>query len=120
LVPTRVVRPLALACSPTAPHLLVNADQGDQSLDLVIRFAAMQVGYWLGWASIVVVPRRPCARRGSRGNRSLRGPLYAVSAAGNPVAMNASVGATGSRLAAVDFARTFERRCDRVRRIARL
>ena len=55
--PTRAARSSRLGVL-RRPHVSlsqVSAEQGDQSLELGIRFAAMQVGYWLGWASIVVV-----------------------------------------------------------------
>jgi two-component sensor histidine kinase len=44
-----VSRPLARAVASTHP------DDVEDELDLGYRFAALQVGYWIGWASIVVV-----------------------------------------------------------------
>src|SRR5207253_4988067 len=62
------------------------ADTGDASLELSFRFAAVQVGYWLGWASIVVVLAGLALDVGARHRWLLVGLTLAASA-GNTVAM---------------------------------
>jgi two-component sensor histidine kinase len=62
------------------------ADASDVSLELGFRFAAVQVGYWLGWASIVVVLAELALDVGARYRWLLIGATLAA-AAGNTVAM---------------------------------
>jgi two-component sensor histidine kinase len=59
---------------------------GDAGLDLGFRFAAVQFGYWLGWASIVVVLAGLALDVGARHRWLLVGVTLAA-AAGNTVAM---------------------------------
>ena len=61
-------------------------EREDVSLELGFRFAALQVGYWLGWASIVVV-LVGLALDGSVPHRSLLIGATLAAAAGNTVAM---------------------------------
>jgi two-component sensor histidine kinase len=86
--PTRVARPSRLSVLRRLRVDLprASADQGDPGLELGIRFAAMQVGYWLGWASIVVVLAGLALDAGAR-HRSLLVALTLCAAAGNTVAM---------------------------------
>jgi two-component sensor histidine kinase len=58
----------------------------DAGLDLGFRFAAVQVGYWLGWASIVVVLAGLALDVGAQ-HRWLLVGLTLAAAAGNTVAM---------------------------------
>jgi two-component sensor histidine kinase len=60
--------------------------EGDPGLDLGFRFAAVQVGYWLGWASIVVVLTGLALDAGARYRWLLVGATLAA-AAGNTLAM---------------------------------
>lgn len=60
--------------------------EGDRSLELSFRFAAVQVGYWLGWASIVVVLAGLAFDVHARDRWLLVGSTMAA-AAGNTVAM---------------------------------
>jgi two-component sensor histidine kinase len=62
------------------------AGEGDAGLELGFRFAAVQVGYWLGWASIVVVLAGLALDVGAR-HRWLLVGLTLAAAAGNTVAM---------------------------------
>jgi two-component sensor histidine kinase len=62
------------------------AEASDASLELGFRFAAVQVGYWLGWASIVVVLAELALDIGARHRWLLVGATLAA-AAGNTVAM---------------------------------
>ena len=62
------------------------AGQTDAGLELGFRFAAVQVGYWLGWASIVVVLAGLALDVGAR-HRSLLVVLTLAAAAGNTAAM---------------------------------
>jgi two-component sensor histidine kinase len=64
----------------------VSADESDASLELGFRFAAVQVGYWLGWASIVVVLAGLALDVGVR-HRWLLVGLTLAAAAANTVAM---------------------------------
>src|SRR6266446_816313 len=63
-----------------------SAREADASLELSFRFAAVQVGYWLGWASIVVVLAGLALDVGARHRWLLVGATLAA-AAGNTVAM---------------------------------
>jgi two-component sensor histidine kinase len=58
----------------------------DASLELGLRFAAVQVGYWLGWASIVVVLAGLAFDVSAR-HRWLLVGLTLAAAAGNTIAM---------------------------------
>ena len=58
----------------------------EATVDLGFRFAAVQVGYWLGWASIVVVLAGLAFDVGAR-HRWLLVSLTLAAAAGNTVAM---------------------------------
>jgi two-component sensor histidine kinase len=60
--------------------------QGDAGLDLGFRFAVVQFGYWLGWASILVVLAGLTLDVGARHRWVLLGVTLAA-AAGNTVAM---------------------------------
>jgi two-component sensor histidine kinase len=60
--------------------------QTDRSVDLGFRFAAVQVGYWLGWASITVVLGGLALDVGIRDRPLLVGATLAA-AAGNTAAM---------------------------------
>jgi two-component sensor histidine kinase len=60
--------------------------EGDSDLDLGFRFAAVQVGYWLGWASILVVLAGLALDVGAKHRWLLVGATLAA-AAGNTVAM---------------------------------
>ncbi|MDP9284404.1 MAG: sensor histidine kinase [Actinomycetota bacterium] len=60
--------------------------ESDASLELGLRFAAVQVGYWLGWASIAVVLVGLALDVGAR-HRWLLVGLTLAAAAGNTVAM---------------------------------
>lgn len=60
--------------------------EGDASLDLGFRFAAVQVGYWLGWASIAIV-LTGLALDVTAQDRVLLVALTLAAAAGNTVAM---------------------------------
>ena len=62
------------------------AARTDGSVELGFRFAAVQVGYWLGWASITVVLGGLALDVGIR-HRSLLVVATLVAAAGNTVAM---------------------------------
>jgi two-component sensor histidine kinase len=64
----------------------VGAGGSDSSVDLGFRFAAVQVGYWLGWASIVVVLTGLAFDAGAR-HRWLLVAATLAAAAGNTVAM---------------------------------
>jgi two-component sensor histidine kinase len=61
-------------------------DDADPSLTLGFRFAAVQVGYWLGWASIVAVLTGLALDDATSHRRLLVGATL-VAAAGNAVAM---------------------------------
>ena len=61
-------------------------EEGEPSFELGFRFAALQVGYWLGWASIVVV-LVGLALDGSAPHRWLLVGATLAAAAGNTVAM---------------------------------
>ncbi len=63
-----------------------SAGEGDVSLELGFRSAVVQVGYWLGWASIVVVLAGLAFDVGAR-HRWLLVGLTLAAAAGNTVAM---------------------------------
>ena len=71
---------------PRAGLRAAGADESDASLELSFRFAAVQVGYWLGWASIVVVLAGLALDVGARHRWLLVGMTLAASAA-NTVAM---------------------------------
>ncbi|HEX4525973.1 MAG TPA: sensor histidine kinase [Gaiellaceae bacterium] len=62
------------------------SDERDAGLELSFRFAAVQVGYWLGWASIVVVLAGLTFDVGAQHRWLLIGSTLAA-AAGNTVAM---------------------------------
>src|SRR5690242_6703597 len=62
------------------------AGGGEAGLELGFRFAAMRVGYWLGWASIVVVLAGLALDVGAR-HRLLLVASTLAAAAGNTVAM---------------------------------
>lgn len=64
----------------------VGAGGADSSVDLGFRFAAVQVGYWLGWASIVVVLTGLAFDTAAR-HRWLLVAATLAAAAGNTVAM---------------------------------
>jgi hypothetical protein len=61
-------------------------DESEASLEIGFRFAAMQVGYWLGWASIVAVLVELALDVSVRHRWLLVGSTLAA-AAGNTVAM---------------------------------
>jgi two-component sensor histidine kinase len=61
-------------------------DENDAGLEFGFRFAAVQVGYWLGWASIVVVLTGLAFDVGARHRWLVVGATLAA-AAGNTVAM---------------------------------
>jgi two-component sensor histidine kinase len=61
-------------------------DEPDGGLEVGFRFAAVQVGYWLGWASIVVVLGGLTFDAGARNRWLLLGATLAA-AAGNAAAM---------------------------------
>jgi len=61
-------------------------DEPDASVEVGFRFAAVQVGYWLGWASIVVVLAGLTFDGGARHRWLLVGATL-VAAAGNTAAM---------------------------------
>src|SRR6185295_10621194 len=63
-----------------------NVDDGDPTVELSIRFAALRVGHWLGWASIVVVLAGLALDTSAR-HRWLLVALTLSAAAGNTVAM---------------------------------
>ena len=63
-----------------------NTGGGDAALEVGYRFAAVQVGYWLGWASIVVVLAGLALGVGSH-HRLLLVGLTLAAAVGNAVAM---------------------------------
>ena len=63
-----------------------SAREADASVELGFRFAAVQVGYWLGWASIVVVLVGLALDVGAQHRWLLVGATL-VAAAGNTVAM---------------------------------
>ena len=69
-----------LALRPASP------ERSDAGIELGFRFAAVQVGYWLGWASIVVVLAGLAFDVGAR-HRWLLVGLTLAAAAGNTVAM---------------------------------
>jgi two-component sensor histidine kinase len=62
------------------------AERSDAGIELGFRFAAVQVGYWLGWASIVVVLGGLALDVGAH-HRWLLVGLTLAAAAGNTVAM---------------------------------
>jgi two-component sensor histidine kinase len=62
------------------------AEAGDASVELGFRFAAVRVGYWLGWASIAVVLAGLTLDVGAR-HRWLLIAATLTAAAGNTVAM---------------------------------
>jgi two-component sensor histidine kinase len=64
----------------------VRAGDGEADLELGFRFAAVQVGYWLGWASIAIVLAGLALDVGAR-HRWLLVGLTLTAAAGNTVAM---------------------------------
>jgi two-component sensor histidine kinase len=61
-------------------------EASDGSLELGFRFAAVQVGYWLGWASIIVVLAELTLEVGAR-HRWLLVAATLTAAAGNTIAM---------------------------------
>ena len=65
---------------------LLRDDDSDPSLALGFRFAAVQMGFWLGWASIVAVLTGLALDGGAR-HRGLLLAATLVAAAGNAVAM---------------------------------
>jgi len=69
-----------LALRPASP------ERSDAGIELGFRFAAVQVGYWLGWASIVVVLAGLAFDVGAQ-HRWLLVGLTLAAAAGNTVAM---------------------------------
>ena len=73
--------PAAYAVAP-----LRRGKRSDGSLELGFRFAALQVGYWLGWASISVVIVELALDVGAAHRRLLVGATLAA-AAGNTIAM---------------------------------
>lgn len=86
--PTRAARPSRLGVLRRQRVSLrrASADERDEGLEIGIRFAALQVGYWLGWASIVVVLAGLAVDAGAR-HRWLLVGLTLCAAAGNTVAM---------------------------------
>jgi two-component sensor histidine kinase len=64
----------------------LRAADGEVDLELGFRFAAVQVGYWLGWASIAIVLAGLALDVGAR-HRWLLVTLTLAAAAGNTVAM---------------------------------
>jgi two-component sensor histidine kinase len=66
--------------------MAVSGRESDASVELGLRFSAVQVGYWLGWASIAVVLTGLALDSGAR-HRSLLVALTLVAAAGNSAAM---------------------------------
>jgi two-component sensor histidine kinase len=77
IVPLALRRPRLLAAGPS---------EGDASIELSLRFSTLQVGYWLGWASIVVVLAGLALDVGSK-HRLLLAGLTLAAAAANTVAM---------------------------------
>ena len=67
-------------------HPLRGREAGDASVELGFRFAAVQVGYWLGWAAIAVVLAGLAFDIGAR-DRWLLVAATLVAAAANTVAM---------------------------------
>lgn len=63
-----------------------SADENDAALEFGYRFGAVQVGYWLGWASIVAVGAGLSLDVGAR-HRLLMAGLTLVAAAANALAM---------------------------------
>jgi two-component sensor histidine kinase len=63
-----------------------SAGEADAGIELGFRFAAVQIGYWLGWASILVVLAGLTLDVGARHRWLLVGATLAA-AAGNTVAM---------------------------------
>jgi two-component sensor histidine kinase len=63
-----------------------NAEERDAGLELGFRFAALEVGYWLGWASIVVVLAGLAFNVGAQ-HRGLLIVSTLAAAAGNTTAM---------------------------------
>jgi two-component sensor histidine kinase len=82
---TEAVR-LGLRRGPRVSPRAASFEESDPSLELGIRFAALQVGYWLGWASIVVVLAGLALDAGARHRWLLVGLTFGA-AAGNTVAM---------------------------------
>jgi two-component sensor histidine kinase len=70
----------------SASRVLTAPTSEDASFELGFRFSALQVGYWLGWASIVVV-LVGLALDGSVPHRSILVGATLAAAAGNTVAM---------------------------------
>jgi len=68
------------------PRLAARAREADESVEVGFRFAAVQVGYWLGWASIVVVLVGLALDVGAQHRWLLVGATL-TAAAGNTVAM---------------------------------
>ena len=64
----------------------ISADEDEASIELGFRFAAVQVGYWLGWCSIAVVLAGLALDVGARHRWLLVGSTLAA-AAGNTTAM---------------------------------
>ena len=71
--------------SPVAGELLLRGER-DGGVVVGLRYAAVQVGYWLGWASIVVVLAGLAFDQGARHSWLLAGATLAA-AAGNTAAM---------------------------------
>jgi two-component sensor histidine kinase len=65
---------------------VASVPEGDANLELGFRFAAVQVGYWLGWASILVVLAGLALDVGAQHRWLLVGATL-TAAAGNTVAM---------------------------------
>jgi hypothetical protein len=93
-------RPLSRAARPwragrlPLPRLAVRSTlprEADESVELGFRFAAVQVGYWLGWASIIVVLVGLALDVGAQ-HRSLLVGATLAAAAGNTVARPAAAG----------------------------
>jgi two-component sensor histidine kinase len=72
--------------SPRVEPRAPSAGSGDDGLELGFRFAAVQIGYWLGWASIVVVLAGLALDVGAR-HRLLLVGFTLTAAAGNTAAM---------------------------------
>ena len=83
---TAVWPPAQAALLPRLALREVGAGESDSSVDLGFRFAAVQVGYWLGWASIVVVLTGLAFDAGAR-HRGLLVAATLAAAAGNTLAM---------------------------------
>ena len=93
--------------------------ESDPSIELRQRQATLQVGYWLGWASIVGRARRARARRRHATHSRLLVAITLAAAAANTVAMVMPWREWLHYASRPRAARSLVRRPDRVRRAAR-